>query len=238
MKRLPRSCRRVQGEARGAPGAVGDQGPGGSGAQLAGPRLPALEHVVEQAGAAGLGEELGAEADQPASRGEVVEPHPAGRVVDHLLHPALAQGEHLGDDADVLLGDVDRQPLDRLAELAVDLAGEHARLASGELEPLAAHQLQQHDELQLAAAVDLPGVVSVRVRHPDRDVADQLSVEPGLGSGARSAVALAPGQRRVVDADHDRQRGLVDRDHRQAVADRRDRRASRRSSPHRSRRRR
>ena len=89
-------------------GAVGDQRAGRAGAQLAEPRLVAVEDVVQDAGAAGLGEELGAEADQAAGGDEVVHPHPAGAVVDHLLHAALAQGQQLGDDADVVLGHVDR----------------------------------------------------------------------------------------------------------------------------------
>ena len=67
--------------------------------------------------AARLGEELGAEADQPARGDEEVEPHPAGAVVDHVLHPALAQREHLRDHAEEVLGHVDRQPLDRLVQL-------------------------------------------------------------------------------------------------------------------------
>ena len=80
-------------------------------------------------GAARLGEELRAEPDQPARRHEVLEPHPAGAVVDHLLHPALAQREQLREHADVLLGRVDRDALDRLVHLAVDLARHDLRLA-------------------------------------------------------------------------------------------------------------
>ena len=90
----------------------------------------------------------------------------------------LRAGQHLGDGADVLLGHVDRQPLDRLVHLAFDLAGDDARLAGGQLEALAPHHLQQHDQLQLAAALDLPGVGPLGVVDPDRDVADQLGVEP------------------------------------------------------------
>ena len=119
--------------------------------------------MVEHAGAARLGEELGAEADQPARGDEVVHPHPARAVVDHLLHAALAQREQLGDDADVVLGHVDGEPLDGLVHAAVDLAREHLRLAHGELEALAAHQLDEHGELQLAAALDLPRVGPLRV---------------------------------------------------------------------------
>ena len=104
---------------------------------------------MQQAGAARLGEELGAEADQPAGGDEVVHPHPAGAVVDHLLQAALAQGEQLGDDADVLLRHVDREPLDRLVDRAVPAARDDLRLADRELEALAAHQLDEHGELEL-----------------------------------------------------------------------------------------
>ena len=58
----------------------------------------------------------------PRAGTQVLHPDPAGAVVDHLLERALAQREQLGDDADVVLGHVDRQPLDRLVQLAVDLA--------------------------------------------------------------------------------------------------------------------
>ena len=165
--------------------------PVGRAREVAGPRLPAVEDVVHQPGAAGLGQELGAEADQPARRHQVLEPDPAGRVVDHLLHPALADGERLGDDADVVLGDVDREALDRLVGLAVDLAGHDLRLAGGQLEALAAHHLQQDDELQLAAALDLPGVGPLGVADADRDVADQLLVE-AVADLARGQPASRP----------------------------------------------
>ena len=60
--------------------------------------------------------------------------------------------------AEVLLGRVDGQPLHRLVDLAVDLAGDHLRLADGQLEALAAHLLDQDRQRQLAAALHLPGV--------------------------------------------------------------------------------
>src|SRR4028119_1151518 len=46
---------------------------------------------------------------------------------------ARAPGGGLGDRAEVLLRGVDRQPLHRLVQLAVDLLGDHLRLADGEL---------------------------------------------------------------------------------------------------------
>ena len=122
------------------------------------PGLPAVEDVVEHAGAAGLGHELGAEADQAAGRDPVVHPDPAGAVVDHLDQRALAQGHQLGHHAEVVVGDIDGHPLHRLVELAVDLPGDDLGLAHGELEAFAAHGLDQDGQLQLAAALDLPGV--------------------------------------------------------------------------------
>ena len=145
-----------------------------------------------------------------AGRHEVLEPHPAGAVVDHLLHAALAQGEQLRQHADVLLGRVDREPLDRLVHLAVDLARHDLRLADRELEALAAHELDEHRQLQLAAALHLPGVRPLGREHAERDVADQLGVEPALDLARRQPRALEPGERRGVDADRHRERRLVD----------------------------
>ena len=75
------------------------------------------------------------------------------------------------------------------------------RLAGGQLEAFAAHQLQQHDQLQLAAALDLPGVGALGVEDADRDVADQLGVEPVADLARGQLGALFAGQRRGVDAD-------------------------------------
>jgi len=66
--------------------------------------------VVEDGGAAGLGEQLGAEADEAARRHHVVEAHPAAAVVHHLVEPSLARREELRDRAEVLVGHVDRHP--------------------------------------------------------------------------------------------------------------------------------
>src|SRR5207247_6958073 len=89
--------------------------------------------------------------------------------------------EQLRDDADVVFRDVDREPLDGLAELAVDLACDDLRLADGQLVALAAHDLHEHGELQLAAALNLPypgPPTPLRLAHAQRDVADQLLLEP------------------------------------------------------------
>ena len=115
----------------------------------------------------------------------------------------------------MLLGRVDRQPLDRLVALAVDLLCQHARLAGGQLEALAPHQLQQDHQLQLAAALHLPGIGALGVADADRDIADQLGVEPVAHLARGQLAALGAGQGRGVDPEHDRERGLIDGDHRQ-----------------------
>ena len=166
-------------------------------------------------------------------------PHPAGAVVDERLRPALAQREELGDDAEVLLGHVDRDALDRLVHLAVDDPRHDLRLADGELEALAPHLLDQHRELQLAAALHLPGVRPLGREHAQRDVADELGLRAGSRPAAPSALSPSrPASGEVLMPTRHRERRLVDARSRAAAAGRAGRRASRRSSPRGCRRRR
>ena len=119
------------------------------------------------------------------------------------------------DDADEVLRRVDGQPLDRLVHLAVDQPGHDLRLADGQLEALAAHHLDQDRQLQLAAALHLPGVGPLGRQHPDRHVADQFGIQPGLDQPGGELLAGLAGQRGGVDADRHRDRRLVDGDQRQ-----------------------
>ncbi len=145
---------------------------------------------MQDPGAPGLGEELGAEADQPPGRDEVLHPRPAGAVVDQLLEPAPAQREQLRDDADVVLGHVDRDPLDGSKHEPVELARQHLWLADGQLESFAAHDLDQHRELELAAALHFPDLRLRGRLDAQRDVADELLLEPAAHEARRQLVAL------------------------------------------------
>ena len=98
---------------------------------------------------------------------------------------------------------------------AVDLAREHLGLADRQLEALAAHDLDQHRELQLAAALHLPDLRLGGGADPQGDVADELLLEPGDEGARGHLVALGAGQRRGVDSERHRQRRLVDDAHRQ-----------------------
>ncbi|MPM68349.1 hypothetical protein SDC9_115281 [bioreactor metagenome] len=171
--------------------------------------------MVHDAGAAGCGQELGAETQQSAGGHHVLHPHPAGAVVGHLLEHALAGAHQLGDRTQVLLGHIHREPFGRLLHLAVDLAGDHLGLADGQLETLAAHHLDQHGQLQLAAALDLPGVGALGRQQLDRHIADQLLIEAVLQQSRGHVLARPARQRRGIDADRHRDRRLVDMNQRQ-----------------------
>jgi hypothetical protein len=82
--------------------------------------------------------------------------------------------------------------------LAVDQPGDDLRLADGQLEALPAHDLDEDRELQLAAALHLPGVGALGRQHPDRDVADQLGVEPVDDLRAVSFLPLRPASGEVL----------------------------------------
>ena len=166
---LPRSCRLRRERAGNAP-PVRDEAAGRACPQLAVPGLVAVEDVVEDAGAAGLGQELGAEADERARGHEVLHPHPAGLVVDELPQAALAQRQQLRDHAHVLLGRVDREPLHGLVQLPVEVARDDLWLTDGQLETLPPHQLDEHRELQLSAPLHLPGVGTLGREHAQRHV--------------------------------------------------------------------
>jgi hypothetical protein len=170
--------------------------------------------VVDDPGAACLGEELGAEADEPARGDDDVHADPAGAVVDERFRAPLSQREELGEDAEVLLGRVDRDALHGLVQDALDLARDDLRLADGELEALAAHLLDEDGELQLAAALHLPCVRRLGGEDAERDVPDELGAQASLDEARRQLVAREPGERRRVDADRHRERRLVDGDHR------------------------
>ena len=80
--------------------------------------------------------------------------------------------------------------LDRLVHLAVDLARDDLGLADGELEALAPHRLDEHRELELAAALHLPRVGTLGREHAQRHVADELGVEPVLHQARGELVAV------------------------------------------------
>ncbi len=88
---------------------------------LARPRPVPLADLVQQRGAARVGEQLPAVSDQATDREHELHPDPAVGVGRHLLESALAAGHRLLHLADELGRDVDRDPLVGLLDLAADL---------------------------------------------------------------------------------------------------------------------
>ena len=147
---------------------------------------------------------------RPRDGHELLHPEPPGPVVHHLHEPALAQREQLGDDAEELLGDVDRDALHRLVEAPVDRAGHDLRLADRQLEPLAPHHLDEDRELQLAA----PWTSQVSGRSVSRTRIETLPTTSWSSRPCSSrAVTLSPSWPASgdgVDPDRHRERRLVD----------------------------
>src|SRR5208282_1962144 len=73
-------------------------------------------------------------------------------------HLALARREHLRDHADTFRRNVDHQHLHRLEDLTAGLLGDDGRLRDLHLVAFAAHGLDNHRQLQFAAAHHAPGV--------------------------------------------------------------------------------
>ena len=122
-------------------------------------------------------------------------------MIDHLLHAALAQCHELRDDAEVVLGDVDVETLDRLVQLAVDHARHNLRLADRELIAFALHHFYENRELKFASTLHLPRIGALGGKHANGDVADEFGLQPGLDLVCRELGATAAtSERRRVDA--------------------------------------
>ena len=90
-----------------------------------------------------------------------------------MTRPA-ARRERLRDGPDVLLRHVDDAPLQRLAPLAVDLAGDDLGAADLELVAFPPHRLDEHRELKLSTAGDLEHVRGLGVGQLDGHVPEHL----------------------------------------------------------------
>ena len=105
-------------------------------------------------------------------------PPPDGRM---SVISRLAQRHLVDDRAGKFVVDVDDDGLVRLLAAAGAVAEQHARAADAELEALAAQGLDQHAELELAAAGDLEAVAVGGLGDADRDIALGLALAAGRG---------------------------------------------------------
>ena len=156
---------------------IADQRAGGPRAEVTLVRIVSGQVRVHDAGAACIGEEFGTVADQPTGRDAELQLNSSRRVVGQSLQAALPAHQLLGDDAGVGVATVDREMLDRLQAIAVLHAKDHLWPADAQLEPFAAHRLDEDGELELAAPLDQQAVVTLDLFDFDGDVLQRLAVQ-------------------------------------------------------------
>src|SRR6266567_528259 len=172
-------------------------------------RRVVMEGWGEDAGAAGLGQHLAAQADQAARRNDELE-------ADGLAHGAHGNHfpfarTHLFDNNPLVLGRyVHHQVFHRLQLLAVFFAVDHLRLGNCHLKPFPAHVLDQDGEMQLAAAGNLEGVGAGGILDAERDVGAQFLVEPFADVARGDQLPFPTGKRGVVDDEIHGNGRLVD----------------------------
>jgi len=99
----------------------------------------------------------------------------------------------LGHGPDMLRGNVDDGPLDRLVSHPVDDLDQHLRLARLELEPLTPHRLDEHRQLQFASTRYLDYIGGTGRAYADADVAPHLLLQPFSDLAGGEMGPVAPG---------------------------------------------
>ena len=136
-----------------------------------------MKYPMHDRRASGHREQFAIETDQSArravkERADIVPPR--GLQLDQFR---ASSGERIHHVADEGLGDIDLDFFDGLEQHAAlrVFAHQHPRAADRQLEALAAHRLDQHGELKLAAAGDLEGALLRHTAHLDCDIAFGLA---------------------------------------------------------------
>ena len=157
---------------------VGHQRPRGPRRNLALVFDIAVEQRVHDRGALGIGQQLAAQADEPAGRNLELQADAAGAVIDHLGHLALASSEFLDHHPDEVLRAIDHQQFERLVQLAADLLV----MISG-LPTISSYPSRRIISIRIASCSS-PRPITLNASGPpasstlDRDVGQQFFVEP------------------------------------------------------------
>ncbi len=132
-----------------------------------------------------------------------------------MLNLGFPHAELFHDHADELLGNVHREPLHRLHQLAVHVLGHDLGLAGHQLIALAAHGFDHDGKLQFAATHDFEGIGAAGFLDADGNVGEQLLLQ-ALAQVARGDVLpVEAGERRGVHRELHGDGGLINRDVRQ-----------------------
>jgi hypothetical protein len=181
--------------------------------------------MVEDAGAARVGEKLRAITDEPTRGNDVFQTHAAFARRPHVLHAAPAPAQLFDHRTVVGLVEIDDQFLIGLQLFPVGpLLEDHLWLGNHQLVAFAAHGFDQHRQVQLAAAQHLEGVGRVCLQHAQghvgfhffeeslADIArgDELALLAGEGSIVRQKLHLHRGLFDLEQGKHDRAGDLGD----------------------------
>ena len=201
-----------QGIGHGLAAGIGQQHAARTPGDGAGVRAVIAEDAVDDAGSPGLGHEVAVIADQAARRGDEGEPRLAAARGAHVLEASATLGDGLDHHAGEVVVHIDDHILIGLQGLAGRrvLAGEHPGAAHGKLEAFAAHGLDEHAQLQLAAPRDLEAPAALDLADMDGDIALGLGEQAGADHPRGHLVAFAPGHRRIVDREHHGQGRRID----------------------------
>ena len=170
-----------------------------------------MEHAVQNAGAARVGQEFTLITDQPARRHMGDDAGLTGTGGLHLRQfPTPDSCDFFDHHARVIIVDVDGDFLDGFQPLTVLFPKQHLRARDAKLKPLAAHVLDQNTHLQFATARDLEGLAARRVGHADGDIRFRLFHQAFADHPALDLLAVTSGERTVVDPESDGDRRRID----------------------------
>src|SRR5450432_792426 len=113
-----------------------------------------IEQGIHHDGAAGVGEQLAAQANQSAASDAEFYAYTAVSMIVHVDDLSFAGAELFHDHANKFFGNIDGEFFHRLHQFAADTFGDDFRLADHQFETFAAHHLNKNGELQFAAAHD------------------------------------------------------------------------------------
>src|SRR5882757_4379808 len=191
-------------------GAIGDKRARGAQGHFAGIVHPAIKNRVNQRGAARVGEQLAAQANQSTRRDFEIEAHAARIVIAHFEHFAAAAANGFENDTNEVFRDVDHQTLDRLQLAAVFGAHDDFGFADHQLKTFAAHGFDQNGELQFATAENAKRFRCIGVFDANRNVGEQLFLQPVAKIARSEIAAFFAGKRAAVDGENHGERRLVD----------------------------
>jgi len=168
-----------------------------------------MKNMMHNAIALGVGQKLRTEPDQTTRRNDEFQPQ-ISRQLDHVHHFRPLRSQLFHHRAHEFRRNIDREKLQRFALLPFDFLENDLRLTHREFITLAAHRLDQHRQMQFAAATNLESVRAVRFFDAQTDVGFLFFHQPFPQMPGGDILAFLAGERAVVHQEHHRQRRFVD----------------------------